>query len=395
MAKRFWLSAIFCGVFLSTQACAEIPWETHNAAGQEAYEQARYAEAEKAWLLALKEAEKFGQQDFRLATSLNNLATVYQAQWKFQEAETLLMRALAIDEKTLGPEHPATVISLSNLAVLYRYQGKYAEAEPLLKRALAIREKPLGPEHPDVATSIINLANLYRDQGKYAEAEALYQRALEILEKALGPEHLDVAGSLASQALLYSDQGKYAEAEPLLKRALAIMEKALGPEHPTVAPVLESYAYLLRKMGRDDEAVQMEARAKTSRGKSRWETNTAAGYEAYEQGDYAEAEKAWSAALQEAEKFGPEDPRLAESLGNLGVAYRDQGKYAEAEPLFKRSLSITEKALGQCCPGKVAPSDGKSRPFNVLWPVLPGNDLKSRGRKWSPERSIRTRHNEG
>ncbi len=49
----------------------------------------------------------------------------------------------------------------------------------------------------------------------------------------------------------------------------------------------------------------------------------------------------------------------------------------------------------QCCPGKVAPSDGKSRPFNVLWPVLPGNDLKSRGRKWSPERSIRTRHNEG
>ena len=49
----------------------------------------------------------------------------------------------------------------------------------------------------------------------------------------------------------------------------------------------------------------------------------------------------------------------------------------------------------QCCPGKVAPSDGKSRPLNVLWPVLPGNDLKSRGRKWSPERSIRTRHNEG
>ena len=51
--------------------------------------------------------------------------------------------------------------------------------------------------------------------------------------------------------------------------------------------------------------------------------------------------------------------------------------------------------LDQCCPGKVAPSDGKSRPLNVLWPVLPGNDLKSRGRKWSPERSIRTRHNEG
>ena len=49
----------------------------------------------------------------------------------------------------------------------------------------------------------------------------------------------------------------------------------------------------------------------------------------------------------------------------------------------------------QCCPGKVAPTDGKSLPLNVLWPVLPGNDLKSRGRKWPPERSIPTRHNGG
>ena len=49
----------------------------------------------------------------------------------------------------------------------------------------------------------------------------------------------------------------------------------------------------------------------------------------------------------------------------------------------------------QCCPGKVTPTDGKSLPLNVLWPVLPGNDLKSRGRKWPPERSIPTRHNGG
>ena len=51
--------------------------------------------------------------------------------------------------------------------------------------------------------------------------------------------------------------------------------------------------------------------------------------------------------------------------------------------------------LNQCCPGKVTPTDGKSLPLNVLWPVLPGNDLKSRGRKWPPERSIPTRHNGG
>ena len=33
-------------------------------------------------------------------------------------------------------------------------QGRYAEADPLLKRALAIDEKALGPEHPDVGQSL-------------------------------------------------------------------------------------------------------------------------------------------------------------------------------------------------------------------------------------------------
>ena len=36
--------------------------------------------------------------------------------------------------------------------------------------------------------------------------------------------------------------------------------------------------------------------------------------------------------------------RLA--LNNLAVLYDNQGRYAEAEPLYKRSLAIREKALG-------------------------------------------------
>ena len=44
--------------------------------------------------------------------------------------------------------------------------------------------------------------------------------------------------------------------------------------------------------------------------------------------------------------FGPQDPRLATSLNNLGLVYHAQGKYAEGEPLIKRALAILEKALG-------------------------------------------------
>ncbi len=54
-----------------------------------------------------------------VATMLNILALVYRDQSKFKEAGALLNDALAIREKTLGPDHPAVAATLNNLAVLY------------------------------------------------------------------------------------------------------------------------------------------------------------------------------------------------------------------------------------------------------------------------------------
>ncbi len=77
-----------------------------------------------------------------------------------------------------------------------------------------------------------------------------------------------------------------------------------------------------------------------------WERHIDAGAAAYQQGNYAEAVKQTKAALSLAEAFAPDDPRLATTLNNLGEFYRAQGKYTEAEPLYKRALAIYEKALG-------------------------------------------------
>ena len=71
-----------------------------------------------------------------------------------------------------------------------------------------------------------------------------------------------------------------------------------------------------------------------------------AGEAAYQQGNYAEAVTQFRAALSAAEAFGPDDPRVATGLNNLAGLYGTQGRYAEAEPLYKRALAIFEKALG-------------------------------------------------
>ncbi len=79
---------------------------------------------------------------------------------------------------------------------------------------------------------------------------------------------------------------------------------------------------------------------------TQWKKHMDAAEEAYRQGHYGDAEKSIKAALKEAERFGPQDLQLGTTLNNLAELYRDQGKYAEAVPLYKRSLEITEKALG-------------------------------------------------
>ena len=127
---------------------------------------------------------------FPEATRLLNQAGYYLYEHaQYTEAEPLYQRALAIREKMLGAEHLLTASSLNNLAALYESQGKYEQAEPLYQRALAICEKELGADHPDTATSLNNLARLYHTQGKYEQAEPLFQRALAIREKRLGTDH--------------------------------------------------------------------------------------------------------------------------------------------------------------------------------------------------------------
>ena len=75
---------------------------------------------------------------------------------------------------------------------------------------------------------------------------------------------------------------------------------------------------------------------------TRWQQYQNAGTEAYQQGDYSEAVRQIQLALKEAEDFGEEDPRFAISLNNLAELYRAQGRYAEAEPIYKRSLAKSQ-----------------------------------------------------
>ena len=64
------------------------------------------------------------------------------------------------------------------------------------------------------------------------------------------------------------------------------------------------------------------------------------------QGRYADAEPLYKRALGVKEKIlGPDHPDVASILDNLGMLFQAQGNYAEAEPLLEKSLNVRKKLV--------------------------------------------------
>lgn len=74
-----------------------------------------------------------------------------------------------------------------------------------------------------------------------------------------------------------------------------------------------------------------------------WKQYNAAGYQAYQVGNYEIAVTMYGKAVQIAEGFGSEDPYMALSLQELARVYLAQGKGSDAQRILERTLAIYER----------------------------------------------------
>ncbi len=239
----------------------EARWEAHNEAGRRYFSQGDFANAEQAFVAAIREATAIGGDNVRLASSLSNLGQLKYKQKDLAQAEALFRRSLAIRETVLGPEHFGLVQNLNNLAALHYARGELEQAEPLFRRALLISEQALGEAHPDVAVTLNNLARLYFRRNDFKAAAPLLLRLLTIKQEALGASHPEVAAILTSLAKVRYAEGEYDAGEQLARRALAIREKIHVPNDPSIATALETLAEICGARGKRDEEMDLRRRA--------------------------------------------------------------------------------------------------------------------------------------
>ena len=124
-----------------------------------------------------------------------------------------------------------------------------------IRRALEIQRRVLGADHPEVAASLEALAGAEYLTSAYESAEAHYEQAQAVYERVYGARHHKVANVLHNRGLVRLWQGDAAAAADLHRRATEIAIETLGVEHPTVANYREAHASALETAGRPAEAL--------------------------------------------------------------------------------------------------------------------------------------------
>ena len=274
------------------------------------------------------------------------LGLILQGRGDLAGAQRQTERALQIDEKVYGPDHPNVATEASNLGLILKERGDLAGAQRHAERALQIDEKVYGSDHPKVAIRAGNLGLILQDRGDLAGAQRQTERALQIDEKVYGPDHPNVAIRASNLGLILYERGDLAGAQRQTERALQIDEKVYGPDLPNVATFAGNLGSILQARGdlagaqrQTERALQIDEKVYGPDHPNVAIRASNLGFILYERGDLAGAQRQTERALQIDEKvYGPDHPNVAQIANNLGSILQARGDLAGAQRQIERAL---------------------------------------------------------
>ena len=320
-----------------------------SPAGERAFLNGDYAEAERNFREALRDAVAADVSPGRMATTIGNLAQALASQGRFKEAEELFDQALRVEASArvdprvrtilllnlsglytntyrlsraeslldevvvlcrthFGPASKELANALKRQAIVFAMTKRVSKAESRLKEALAIAEKQPDVTAQGLVTILTTLAGIYSLQKKWSQADSLHVRALDLAEHSMGPEHPGVSDIMVNIGEQKIQQRDFVRAESAFRRALAIRQAAFGRDHIAAARVATRLATVLTVLNKNEEAYSL-----------------------------------FASCLPVYERIlGPEDPEFASSLEQFGKLLRQMQDTARAETVEARARSIRE-----------------------------------------------------
>jgi CHAT domain-containing protein len=260
------------------------------------------------------------------------------------EALTYALRALAIREKLLGPDHLDVARSLQLVASISFVLNKPRDGIPLMERALSIYEKAGATGDKDYAFALQNQAFLHYYQGNFAKAEGLYTRGVSLMRRILPSNDPDLSYPLTFLAVNYWSLGLYTEAEEPLKEALRNCQEVYGMESARTAIRLGNLSQHYEMQGNLTEAEIFGTRSHAMLCRVLRPDDPILGRARLGFGSFLKAQGKYSEAIDTLKKaielLRATDPRTAWAIRLMGECHFALGNYAAAEKDYLQSLAV-------------------------------------------------------
>jgi serine/threonine-protein kinase len=286
-----------------------------------------------------------------LAATLSVLGDLQTSLAQWQAADSLLIRALGIQQRLVDGPDADLAATLARRGRLLDFTGKHDAAEASYRQALGQYRSLLGPRHLETLRIQRELAGLLGKVDKLEEAEAMLRDVIEHIpedDRATSPFALETSAELGYVLFL---RARFDEAVAILRPTLSQQRRLFGETYGPSLFTARALGSALRDRGDLDEAEGLYREAvritSTLYGDQRWEMHYALVVLSMvldRKGALEEAEGVARRAQALAERtYGPDQYETA-GAGLAGILL-NRGKRSEAEALLRRGLAITRQSF--------------------------------------------------
>ena len=201
------------------------------------------------------------------------------------------------------------------LAIRYRDVKQYEKAQSITQQMINISKKCLPVNAPVVYMLERQLGWCWCEQGRLKEAESQLMEVYEKSGRALGKTHEETLIAASNLAIVYLKQSRLIEAEMLMETTNEVQRKTLGADHPRTLAGACNLACVY-KISKDTEKRKLAvALFKNTLGRQK-------------------------------SVLGEKHEHVLQSAEHLGNLYGEDGKYEEAEDIYRFLVTRRESLLG-------------------------------------------------
>ncbi len=186
----------------------------------------------------------------------------------FNDALKSAQQALDLTIKIFGTESTETATSYTNLAEIYLAKKKYNEAIENLQKSLAIYQQNPKPNADKIARNLERLGISFTLDGKGKQGAEVLTKSVNTAENLFGQDSLEILPYLGTLSDFYIYTRKPDEAQPIFVRRYLISSKYFKPDSAELQKIEDDFicfAYqnfqpneVSEKQNKFNEAIQKE-----------------------------------------------------------------------------------------------------------------------------------------